>query len=182
MCEAERGDLHSEEAMTMASRSHLQSVDSSLRTATVHQLKVTLRQVRPPVWRRILVDSSWTLSKLSGALEAAMGWYGGHLHAFDSDGVTYGQPDPDWDVRDERKVRVGEVIPDVGSKMHWDYDFGDGWEHDVVVEAIADRDPALSALRRRGHPRHEEIAEWMPPGFDPAHFDAPEINLVLKGS
>ena len=56
----------------------------------MHQLKVTLRQVRPPVWRRILVDSSWTLSKLSGVLEAAMGWYGGHLHAFDSDGVTYG--------------------------------------------------------------------------------------------
>jgi len=193
----------------MASRGHLQSVDSSPRTATVHQLKVTLRQVRPPVWRRILVDSSTTLVKLSGILEAAMGWYGGHMHAFDSDGVTYGQPDPDWDVRDERKVRVGAVIPDVGSKMRWDYDFGDGWEHDVVVEAVLDRDSALrypnciggrracppddcggpygyaemlEALGDPGHPRHEEIAEWMPPRFDPGHFDAREITLALKGS
>jgi hypothetical protein len=112
-------------------------------------------------------------------------------------------------VRDERKVRVCEVIPDVGSKMRWDYDFGDGWEHDVVVEAIADRDPALryphcvggrracppddcggpygyaemlDALGDPGHSRYEEIAEWLPPGFDPAHFDARAINLMLKGS
>ena len=190
----------------MASRGHLQTADSSPRTGTVRQLKVTLRQVRPPVWRRLLIDSSWTLAKLSGALETAMGWYGGHLHAFDSDGVMYGQLDPDWDVRDVRKVRVGDLLAGVGSKMRWDYDFGDGWEHDVVVEAIVDRDPKLryphcvagrracppddcggpygyaemlEALGDTGHPRHEETAEWMSPRFDPAYFNAREINLLL---
>jgi len=191
----------------MTSRGHLRSVDSSPdAAATVHQLKVTLRQVRPPVWRRVLVESSSTLYKLSAALETAVGWYGGHLHTFDVDRVVYGQPDPDWDVRDERKVRLGDVLARVGSKMRWDYDFGDGWEHDVVVEAIVDRDPKLryprcvagrracppedcggpygyrellAALDDPSDPRHEEFVEWVPPGFDPARFDAGEINLML---
>jgi hypothetical protein len=206
MREAGRPEPLHEEVVAMASRGHLQTVDSSPGTGTVRQLKVTLRQVRPPVWRRLLVDSSWTLAKLSGALETAMGWYGGHLHAFDSDGVMYGKLDPDWDVRDERKFRVGDLLPGVGSKMRWDYDFGDGWEHDVVVEAIVDRDPKLrhphcvagrracppddcggpcgyaemlEALGDTGHPRHEETAEWMSTGFDPAYFNAREINLLL---
>jgi hypothetical protein len=56
---------------------------------TVHRLKVTLRHVTPPVWRRIEVRSNIELSALSDVLEGAMGWYGGHLHAFESNGVTH---------------------------------------------------------------------------------------------
>jgi len=76
----------------------------SARPKSVHQLKITLRAVRPPVWRRIAVDSAIRLSALSDVLEAAMGWYGGHLHQFDVSGQTFGEPDPDWDddVIDER--------------------------------------------------------------------------------
>ncbi len=194
----------------MASRrAHLHPVDSSSGATTVHQLKITLRRVKPPVWRRVLVESSWTLAKLSRGLEAAMGWYGGHLHAFDAAGAVFGQPDPEWDddVQDERKVRVGDVLTDVGAKMRWDYDFGDGWEHDVLVEAILDRDPKLryphcvggrracppedcggpyvyveflAALGDPGHRDHQELSEWAPPGFDPARFDVDETNVVLQ--
>jgi hypothetical protein len=60
---------------------------------TVHRLKVTLREVKPPVWRRIEVASNIKLSALSGLLEAAMGWLGGHRHAFEADGVLYEIPD-----------------------------------------------------------------------------------------
>lgn len=60
---------------------------------TVHRLKVTLRQVKPPVWRRIEVPSSIKLSDLADVLEAAMGWLGGHLHTFEADGVLYETPD-----------------------------------------------------------------------------------------
>lgn len=189
-------------------RGHLRAVGSATTPTTVHQLKVTLRGVKPPVWRRVLVPSSWTLAKLSPVLEAVMGWYGGHLHAFDAGGVVYGEPDPDWRdrMRDERKVRVGEVLSGVGSKLRWDYDFGDGWEHGVVVEAIVERDPKLryphcvtgrracppedcggpwgyrellEVLADPSRPDPRELCDWAPPGFDPARFDASETNLFL---
>jgi hypothetical protein len=170
---------------------------------------LTLRGVKPPVWRRVLVPSSWTLGELSPALEAVMGWYGGHLHSFDPGDVVYGEPDPDWgdDLQDEREVRVGDVLSHAGTKMRWDYDFGDGWEHDVVVEAILEPDPTLryphcvtgrracppedcggpygyrdllGALADPSHPDHEELKEWAPPGFDPARFDVREVNEALR--
>ena len=107
-------------------------------TKTVHRLKITLRSMKPPVWRRIEVASDTTLGESSAMLEGVMGWYGGHLHAFDVDGTDYGPPDPDWDTDDldENKYRLGDVLPTVGAKMRWDYDFGDGWQHNVLVEAI----------------------------------------------
>jgi pRiA4b ORF-3-like protein len=67
-----------------------------------------------------------------------MGWLGGHHHSFESGVVFYKIPDDDIGFRktsDERKARLEQVLPDVKSKMRWEYDFGDGWEHDVVVEA-----------------------------------------------
>ena len=73
----------------------------------VHRLKITLRQVKPPVWRRIEVPSNMRLSELAAVLEAAMGWLGGHLHSFESGGVFYEIPDDDIRV-DGRRVRVAE--------------------------------------------------------------------------
>ena len=172
------------------------------KATTVHRLKVTLRQVKPPVWRRIEVPSSIKLSDLAEVLEAAMGWLGGHLHAFEADGVLYETPDGESfgfrRPRDERKARLDEVLPAVKSKMRWDYDFGDGWEHDVVVEAIETARAGvtypvclagkracppddcggpwgysnlLAALSDPTHDEHEELTEWVGEDFDPAHFD-----------
>lgn len=105
---------------------------------TVYQLKITLRSVKPPVWRRIVVRSDADLAELAAILEAAMGWLGGHLHAFESADARYAMPDPEWpdDDLDERAFQLRDVLPDMGSKLRWDYDFGDGWEHDVAVEGI----------------------------------------------
>ncbi len=180
---------------------------------TVHRLKVTLRQVKPPVWRRIEVASNIKLSELSGVLEAAMGWLGGHLHAFDAEGVRYeirdgesfGFPPP----RDERKALLDEVLPVVKTKMRWDYDFGDGWEHDVIVEAIEPmRSDAvypvclvgkracppddcggpwgysnlLAAISDPTHEEHEELIEWLPPGFDADEFDIAEATEMMRSA
>jgi Plasmid pRiA4b ORF-3-like protein len=178
---------------------------------TVHQLKITLRQVAPAVWRRIVVPSDTRLSALSDVLEAAMGWSGGHLHEFDVGGERYGQPDPDGDddAADERGVRLAEVLPTVKSKLRWDYDFGDGWEHDVVVEAIAARETnvsypvclagdracppedcggpmgyerVLEALADPSREDHEHMMEWAPPGFDPARFDLDGTDVAVRAS
>ena len=175
---------------------------------TVHQLKMTLRSVRPPVWRRIVVGSDMTLGELARVLEAAMGWMGGHLHVFDADGSCYGTPDPEWgsDDLDENRFLLGQVLPSVGSKMRWDYDFGDGWEHDVLVEKIAGADPGveypvclagrracppedcggppgyaefLRVLADPSHLDHDDLRGWAPPGFDPASFDIEGANFAL---
>jgi Plasmid pRiA4b ORF-3-like protein len=181
----------------------------TVRPKSVHQLKVTLRAVRPPVWRRIAVDSQVRLSALSNVLEAAMGWYGGHLHQFDVSGHIYGEPDPEWGdrVADERKARLADVLPAVKSKLRWDYDFGDGWEHDVVVEAIGPPEAGttyprclagrracppedcggpwgyhglLEALKDPAHEDHADLSEWAPPDFDPDHFDVDEATDAMR--
>ena len=176
---------------------------------TVYRLKVTLRWVKPPVWRRIVVPSDMRLSDLAPVLEAAMGWLGGHLHLFEADGARYTMPDPEWpdDDLDESQFRLGEVLSSPGAGLRWDYDFGDGWEHDVVVEAIDPADPSIeypicltgkracppedcggvpgyenlfAALADPGNPDHQELLEWAPPGFDPELFDLAETDTALR--
>lgn len=180
-------------------------------TATAHRLKVTLRSVKPPIWRRIEVASDVTLDELSDLIEGAVGWLGGHLHAFEAEGVTYERPDPDgWSFRrseDEAKHRLRDVLSEVRAKMRWDYDFGDGWQHNVVVEAIEPLDPdveyprcvagrracppedcggpwgfreLLEAIAEPGHPRHEELTEWLPVDYDSEEFDPVEATEDMR--
>jgi hypothetical protein len=172
---------------------------------TVHTLKVTLRGVKPPVWRRIVVQSDTRLSELAAILESVMGWEGYHLHGFETaDRVHYG-PEPDdgdWGppTHDERRFKVSSVLRSVKSKLRFDYDFGDGWEHDVVVEAIgpAERGVAyprviagkracppedcggpwgyqnlLEALADPKHRDHDDLTVWVGDDFDPEHFEVP---------
>lgn len=176
---------------------------------TVHTLKVTLRDVKPAVWRRIAVRSETPLPKFAGVLEKAMGWGGYHLHMFDVGGVLFGERDEDADyVIDERAATVHHVLPALKSKLRWDYDFGDGWEHDVVVEAIdspqdLQRYPVcldgkracppddcggpsgyqhmLSVLADPGAPEHADTVSWMPNGFDANAFDVAAVNRRLRG-
>ena len=183
--------------------------------ATTHQLKVTLKTVRPPVWRSIAVRSDTALSDLADVLEAAMGWLGGHLHSFDAGGTTYQRLDlldhggfgPP--VVDERNVTLVDILAEPKAKLRWDYDFGDGWEHDVLVESIDPVQPGvdypicitgrracppddcggpwgyqdlLAALADPDHEDHEELSEWAPPGFDPGAFDAAEATADMHVS
>ncbi len=118
---------------------------------TVHRMKITLDGVKPPIWRRIEARSDTTLGELSDLLEAAMGWMGGHLHAFDIGGTTYERSDPDEGLGpralDEDAHRLDQVLSAAGEAFRWDYDFGDGWRHRVEVEAIEPADPAITYPR-----------------------------------
>jgi hypothetical protein len=178
-------------------------------TQTVHQLKVALRRAQPPVWRRIVTRSEVTLADLAPVLEAAMGWESYHLHLFEADGVRYTMSDSDSedDELDERQFRLGDVLPDVGKEMRFDYDFGDGWQHDVLVEAVFPLEPGVAypvclagsracppedcggpwgyaelveALADPSHPDHNDLKEWALPDFDPARFDLEATNEAMK--
>jgi hypothetical protein len=176
----------------------------------VYQLKVTLRDIRPPIWRRIQVTSDTNLQRLHQILQTVMGWYGGHLHEFNFFGDTYSDPEGmEGEVLDERKVTLGQLITGEKEKFHYLYDFGDSWEHEILVEKIlpiekGTRYPVclagkracppedcggapgyenlLEALKDPSHPEHEEMFEWLPGDFDSEKFDIKSINVELGGS
>ena len=150
-----------------------------------------------------------TLAKLHDVLQAAFGWHDGHLHQFVIGGTEYGVPDPDNDwgepVRSERRVRLDAVLGRGVKRFRYDYDFGDGWEHDILVEkrlrgAPGAEYPLCLTGRRAGpmedsggpwgyaelvalladpeHPDPGERREWAGEDFDPEAFDLDQINVT----
>jgi hypothetical protein len=111
------------------------------KTRTLFQLKVTLQEVEPAVWRRIQVWEETTLSQLHVILQIVMRWEDYHLHEFTIGSRLYSVPDPDDDIYerkviDESRERLCDVVPRVGTPFLYLYDFGDNWRHDLLLEAI----------------------------------------------
>jgi hypothetical protein len=162
-------------------------------------LRISLDDVEPEVWRRVVVASDTVLPQLANVLMAAMGWEGYHLHQFVvADVVTFSMPDEDneWTI-DERKVTLQQISRN-GSTFAFEYDFGDGWRHTVLVESVGEPDPQhkppmlldganacppedcggawgyadlKAALADPGHDEHESMRDWVGDDFDPASFD-----------
>lgn len=176
---------------------------------TIIQLKVTLKDIRPPIWRRIQVSDATTLGQLHEILQTVMGWENYHLHQFSIGGNDYGVPDPDYgfdDMLDENTIQLSQVISREKFKFFYTYDFGDGWEHEILVEKILPIDPErsyplclkgrracppedcggpwgyanlLDALRAPEHPEHEDMMEWVGERLDSDTFDVDEANRYL---
>ena len=123
-----------------------------------YTLKLTLRNTKPPVWRRLTVPADYTLTQLHQVIQVAMGWYDYHLWEFwngvrgVAEGGRYG-PIPEgetaetWfdfeDQQDAATVRLAEVLTQVGQKLLYTYDMGDDWEHQLLVEAIEETDSTV---------------------------------------
>lgn len=117
----------------------------------VFKLKITLRGIELPIWRRVLVRSDMSFRALSEVLQDAMGWLNCHLHVFEVEGRAIGFSDKeiDWDdpetaAEDGRKVRLDDVLVDRGTVFTYEYDFGDGWEHAIALEEILELDPRIA--------------------------------------
>ncbi len=176
----------------------------------IYQLKITLQHLHPPIWRRVLVADNTTLAKLNFIIQIAMGWTNSHLHDFTLRGGRYSEPSPDdWEpVKDEARFTLREVAPRARTKIVYQYDFGDSWYHDVVVEksrlpvepkmkypvcvagqyACPPEDVGgvwgyanfLEALADPDHPEHEMYTEWIGGEFDPEAFDLNAVNKELR--
>lgn len=175
----------------------------------VFQLKVALRDSKPPIWRRIQVRGSTTLGRLHLILQVVMGWTDSHLHQFIVHDQYYGVPDLDWgqDVKSEQRVKVGQLLSEAKDRFVYEYDFGDDWLHDIVVEKVLAPEPGiryprcltgkracppedvggvwgyddfLEAIRDAAHPQHEALTEWIGEEFDPEAFDVAEVNEQLR--
>lgn len=107
----------------------------------VYQLLVTLRDVTPPIWRRLHVFEDITLPALHDTLQTTFDWEDYHLHEFIAGRRTYAIPDAEDElykrrVHDERKVPLRQLLDRVGKQMEYHYDFGDNWRLDILLEAI----------------------------------------------
>jgi MoaA/NifB/PqqE/SkfB family radical SAM enzyme len=177
--------------------------------ADVYQLKVTLNGTKPPIWRRILVTADTRLSKLHDILQDVMGWDDQHLHQFEIKGENYGIPSAGFEMgtKNEKSKTLGEVAPSEKVKFVYEYDFGDSWEHAILVEKIMEPEEGkkypvcidgklacppedcggvwgyydtVEALADPEHPEHAERLEWIGEDFDPEYFDIDSVNARLK--
>lgn len=178
----------------------------------IYQIKVTLKHSKPPIWRRIQVPGNTRLGQLHLILQAAMGWWNAHLHQFIVGGDTYyGEPHPEFDtwgpeMLDETKYRLHQVVTGEKFKFIYEYDFGDSWEHVLLVEKIIPPERGvhyprcikgkwacppedvggvwgygyfLEAIKNPEHEEHEMYLEWIGE-FDPEEFDLAEVNQALR--
>ncbi|MGO9923375.1 MAG: plasmid pRiA4b ORF-3 family protein [Isosphaeraceae bacterium] len=107
----------------------------------IYQLKVTLKGIKPPIWRRFQVRDC-TLDKLHERIQTAMGWTNSHLHHFKIDGALYGDPwllDENFvemKYKNSRATMLSKILPKSGQRFQFDYeyDFGDSWWHEVLFE------------------------------------------------
>jgi hypothetical protein len=149
-----------------------------------------------------------TLARLHDVLQIAMGWQDAHLHLFASGRTVYCPPDPElgFASEDERKVLLRDVLQRERDRLRYEYDFGDGWEHLIVVEKIlppgmgptrplclagkrrcppedsggmGGYERLLEAIRDPDDPDHHELEEWAGEGFDPEDFDLAAVNEEL---
>jgi hypothetical protein len=134
--------------------------------ATAHQLRITIDEIRPPIWRRVLVPSRITLAQLHRFIQQAFEWSDSHLHEFEIGGVTYGtDEDDDSDERpvDERRTKLDAVASN-GDRFQYTYDFGDYWVHRIEVEAVVPLDPSDAYPRcvagRRAAPPEDVGGAW----------------------
>jgi Plasmid pRiA4b ORF-3-like protein len=171
-------------------------------------LRVTLIDSKRPIWRRVLVPADIRLDRLHDVIQAAMGWEDRHLHVFTKGTDRYGELDGDDDFdlghRDERAVPLKALLGTEGDSLRYEYDFGDGWDHDIVLEGLLaatgdGRYPLCVAGERAcppedcggvggyeelertladaEHPDHEHMREWvaLPDGVD---FDPARFDIA----
>ena len=135
-----------------------------MQPAPIYHLKVSLEGVEPTIWRRLQVPGNANLGWLHAVIQVAMGWTNSHLHQFVVGKRLYSDPSFDLDeceddprVLDENATTISEIARRVKSTFVYEYDFGDSWDHRIVVEKILDPDPTAAGFgampgRRAGLP------------------------------
>ena len=104
------------------------SPTSAAPAAPIYQLRITLADVEPPVWRRIRLRGDLRLDRLHAVFQKAMGWQNAHLHEWTVGGRRYGVPEPDephYEVENESRLTLREAAPVQGVRFEYVYDLGD---------------------------------------------------------
>jgi len=175
----------------------------------IYQLKATLKHIRPAIWRRVQVAGDVRLDRLHMILQYAFGWTNSHLHHFEIGRVRYGMMDADEfdeELQDEIEVKLSQVAAEK-TRIRYEYAFGDGWEHEIVVEKVIPAEPTakyprcldgkracppedcggpggyenlLEAIADPKHEEHASLVEWLGGPFDPERFDVAEADRLVR--
>jgi hypothetical protein len=173
-------------------------------------LIITLLGIEQAIcWRRFIVPANTTLDRLHEILQPIMGWHDGHMHGWRI-GDRFCMPDELCDNGElpESKQVLSEIAPKKDSKFIYIYDFGDSWEHEIVVEntdysnpdwpyPICCIDGAMAcppedcggvpgyydlceAMQYKNHPDHDDLVEWHGGIYIPYFWDMEEVNTAFK--
>jgi len=178
----------------------------------IYQIQIALKDFKPKIWRRLLIPADTLLSDLHKIIQTSMGWTNSHLHQFIKDRTYYTvkvKDDDTWDEMDNvdyKRMKISDLLKTEKQKIKYEYDFGDGWEHDVILEKILVRDEKikypiciagkmscppedcggswgyadmLEILKNPAHPEYKEFVDWLDEDFDPEYFDKEEVNERL---
>jgi|GEM_PF-1063182 len=197
---------------SLASPSKQNPTQKGQTTKQVYQLKVALLEIEPIIWRRFLVPSSVTLHRLHLILQDVMGWSNYHLYRFQIGREEYGEPDPDnefyeLNFKNSRRMKLGQVVTKKGDVFRYEYDFGDSWEHMLLVEDILKYRPdmrypvclageracppedcggphgyanLLEIISDPDHEEYQDMMTWLGGNFSPDSFDIEMVNQRLK--
>ena len=187
-------------------------IDTSGGGTPLYQLKITLRDCKPSIWRRVVVRADMKLDRLHRVIQITMGWLDCHLHQFRLGRVYYGIPEAELDdlggeTLNEKQFTVADLAPKVKARFIYEYDFGDSWEHEVVVEKVLPPDAAfkrpvclgganaappedcggspgyadfVDAMADPKHEQHAEMKEWVGGAWDATRFNLAATNAALK--
>ena len=179
------------------------------RIKQILQFRLTLMEVRPTAWRRIQVPADCSLARLHKVIQAVMGWQDYHLHEFTVAGRPYGDPKVNEDNRvlDDRMIRLQNLDLAIGDRIEYVYDFGDNWQHVLVLEdqmppdaeavypmcvggecstppedvgGVSGYEEFLEALFDPDHEEHEHMKAWVGRPFDPRDFSVTQVNERLR--
>jgi hypothetical protein len=180
----------------------------------LYQFKITLFDTRPPIWRRIQVKDG-TLDRLHEHIQTAMGWTNSHLHHFRIGQQLYGDPllmqenFEDMGYKDSTTTKISDILPksDRRFRFEYEYDFGDGWRHEVLFEGclraemgkhyplclegeracppedvggVWGYEEFVEAIQNPDHEEHEGMLEWVGGSFDPEAFDPAEATRAMR--
>jgi hypothetical protein len=178
------------------------------------QLKVSLLNSNPSIWREVQVNRDTTFFELHHIIQITMGWLNYHLYEFNLEGYRISEVSEDFrfagfgsnEVINSRDIKLKDVITAQGDKINYEYDFGDGWQHQIIVESFVKCDRGeypvciggemrcppedcggifsfyeyLAILNNKKHPEHNDMVRWFPKKYDPAIFDIEKANKQLQ--
>jgi hypothetical protein len=185
----------------------------------IYQFKIVLKGITPAIWRRIQVPEGYSFWDLHVAIQDAMGWLDYHLHAFRirrkraRAATVIGIPDDFGFVGDPEflagwEISISDYFHDVGATADYEYDFGDGWEHEIVLEGILLREKGqkyprcvdgaqtcppedcggvhgyyrvLEVLADPGDDEHEDMLVWLGGKYEPGEFAAGKVKFDNPG-
>ena len=175
----------------------------------VYQIKITIKDIEPPIWRRIVIPSNITFAKLHKIIQAVFGWQDYHLFAFELADCIVDIPDPEFGgayavpEKNAKRVKIDDYMIE-GTSLIYSYDFGDNWEHEIIIEKVTEAEVSihypvyidgarhrppedvggiggyenfLETINNPNHPEYDDMLVWAEKDTGGRKFDPQYFNI-----